>query len=113
MSDFFQIEPHKDLHFISAWQPLFGGRLPFCESETACFTVPGYRFIMDEFAIAIPKRGPLRLRRHLIVSENRAHICDRILKNGRGREFVKVIAVERKLKWAEHSIGVRSYDAFE
>ena len=68
---------------------------------------------MDKFAITIPERGPLRLGRHLIVSEHRTHVCDRVLKNSRGGEFVKVFAVECELKWAEHCIGVRSYDTFE
>ena len=68
---------------------------------------------MDKFAITIPERGPLRLRCHLIVGENCAHICDRVLKNRRGGEFVKVIAVKRELKRTEYRIGIRSYYAFE
>ena len=68
---------------------------------------------MDEFALAIPERGPLRLRCHLIVGEDRAHVCDRILKNGGGREFPEILTAKRELKRTEHGIGVRCYNAFE
>lgn len=113
LSYLFPVEPHEDLHFVEAWQPFFGGRLPFCETESAGFAVPWNGLIMDEFAIAIPKRGPLCLRCHLIIGKDRAHICDGVLKNGGGCEFVKVIAVERKLKRTENSIGIWCHDTFE
>ena len=68
---------------------------------------------MNKFATAIPQRSPLRLRCHLIIGEDRAHIGDGVLKNGGGCEFVKVLATKRELKRTEYRVGVGSHNAFK
>ncbi len=90
LSHHFPIHPNEDLHLIGAGQPLRGRRFPFGVAEAAGLTIPWESFVVDKFPVAIPKRGPLRLRCHLVVREHAAHVVDRILKNGRGSELVEV-----------------------
>lgn len=54
LPDHFPFQPNEDLDFVGTGQPFLGWRLPFGESESACFTIPGDGFIVNQFAIAKP-----------------------------------------------------------
>ena len=109
----FPVEPNEDLHFVGTGQPLGGRRFPFREAIAAGFAIPRDRFIMDEFALPIPERRPLRAWGHLIITEHSTHVSDGILKNCRGGELIEVCTVECELKRTEHRIGIRRHFAFE
>lgn len=68
---------------------------------------------MDKLAIAKPKRGPLRAGRHLVITENRAHVRDRVLKNSGSGEFIEILTIECKLKRTEYGVGVWSHFTFK
>lgn len=68
---------------------------------------------MHQVALMVPERGPLRARGHLIVREHRAHVGYRVLKNSCCSKFPEILAVEGKLKRAEHCIGIWGHLTFE
>ena len=68
---------------------------------------------MDELALAIPKRSPLRAGGHLIIRKHRTYVSDRVLKNGRGGELIEIRTIECELKRTEHRIGIRRHLAFK
>ena len=67
LSHHFPIHPYKDLHFISTGQPIRSRRFPFGEAVAARLAIPRDRFIMNEFSLSVPKRGPLCTGSHLII----------------------------------------------
>ena len=68
---------------------------------------------MDQLAVPMPERSPLRARSHLIVGEDSAHVIDRVPKNSRDIEFQEVRTILGELKRAEDRTWIRSHIALE
>ncbi len=109
----FPVQSNEDLHFVGTGQPLGGWRFPFGKAIATGLTIPRDRFIMDELAIPIPERGPLRAGSHLIIGKYGTHVSDGVLKNGGGGELIEVCAVKSELKRTDYRIGIRCYFTFE
>jgi len=112
-TDHFILQSHENLHLIRAGQKICVGCLPLGESKAAGFAIPGDRFVVDKFSIAIPQCGPLDVWKHLIIGEHRAHVIDRVAENSGGREVVEVRTILRELKRAKDRVGVGRHFAFE
>ena len=113
LSHHFPVQPNEDLYFIRTGQPLGGRCFPFGEAIAAGLAIPRDRFIMDEFALAIPKRSPLRAGGHLIIGKHRTHVSDRVLKNSLSSELIEIRTIECELKRTEHRIGIRRHLTFK
>ena len=108
LPDDFPIQPDKDLYFIRSGKPIFSRRFPFGKAVAAGGAIPGNRIIVDEFALAIPERGPLCARNHLIIRKDGTDVGGGVLKNGGDFEIIEVFAVPRKLKRTKHRVRVWS-----
>lgn len=107
MTDDFPIEADEDLNFVCAGEPFFGGRFAFSEAIAAGGAIPWDRLVMHEIAITIPERSPLHAGEHSIIRKYRAHVGDRILKNGGGFKVEEIFAIARELKRTENRIRIR------
>ena len=113
LSNLLPLQSHEDLHFIGAGQPFRSGCPPFRKPKAAGLTIPWNGLVIDELALAVPERGPLRAGSHLVICKYSTHVCDRILEDRRSGKVIEVCAARRELQLTKDRVWIGGHITFK